>query len=119
MRLLGVLDSTDDPRFPDAPTLKEAGLDVKFPSIVRVLAPAGTDPAIVGKLETAFTEAASSDEFEKFMSDLGQPVHIMSAAELATTIEENLVAYREIAKDLNNSVGRAGGAGSRTRASRH
>ncbi|TQS70743.1 tripartite tricarboxylate transporter substrate binding protein [Rhodobacteraceae bacterium] len=102
LRLLGVLDGTNDPDFPDAPTLKEAGLAVEFPSIVGIMAPAGTDPAIIAKLESAFTEVASSDDFETFMTDLGQPVRIMSGKDLAATIQENLAAYREIAKDLGN-----------------
>lgn len=102
LRLLGVLDGSNDPDFPDAPTLKEAGLAAEFPSIVGIMAPDGTDPEIVAKLEAAFTQVASSDEFKAFMTDLSQPVRIMSGADLAKTIEENLVAYREIAKDLGN-----------------
>ena len=102
LRLLGVLDGSNDPDFPDAPTLKEAGLAAEFPSIVGIMAPAGTDPEILATLEAAFTEVASSDEFKTFMTDLSQPVRIMSGADLARTIEDNLTAYREIAKDLGN-----------------
>ena len=102
LRLLGVLDGSNDPDFPDAPTLKEAGLAAEFPSIVGIMAPAGTDPEILAKLEAAFTEVASSEAFKTFMTDLSQPVRIMSGADLAQTIEENLTAYREIAKDLGN-----------------
>ena len=102
LRLLGVLDGTKDPDFPDAPTLKEAGLAAEFPSIVGTMAPEGTDPAIIAKLESTFTEVASSDGFKTFMTDLSQPVRIMSGEDLAATIKENLAAYREIAKDLGN-----------------
>ena len=102
LRLLGVRDGTKDPDFPDAPTLKEAGLAAEFPSIVGIMAPEGTDPAIIAKLESTFTEVASSDGFKTFMTDLSQPVRIMSGEDLAATIKENLAAYREIAKDLGN-----------------
>ncbi|WP_269367522.1 Bug family tripartite tricarboxylate transporter substrate binding protein [Sulfitobacter sp. G21635-S1] len=102
LRLLGVLDGTNDPDFPDAPTLKEAGLAAEFPSVVGIMAPDGTDPAIIAKLEAVFSQVASTDEFKTFMTDLSQPVRIMSGAELGKTIEENLNAYREIAKDLSN-----------------
>ena len=102
LRLLGVLDGTRDPDFPDAPTLKDAGLAVEFPSIVGIMAPAGTDPAIVAKLEAAFTEVATSDAFATFMTGLSQPVRIMSGAEMGQTIADNLAAYREIAKDIGN-----------------
>lgn len=102
LRLLGVLDGSKDPDFPDAPTLKEAGLAAEFPSIVGIMAPDGTDPATIAKLKSAFTKVASSDEFKTFMTDLSQPVRIMSGEDLAKTIEENLNACREIAKDLGN-----------------
>lgn len=102
LRLLGVLDGTRDPDFPDAPTLKEAGLSAEFPSIVGIMAPSGTDPAIIAKLEEVFTKVASSDEFKTFMTGLSQPVRIMSGAALKKTIEENLKAYRDIAKELAN-----------------
>lgn len=102
LHLLGVLDGTNDPDFPDAPTLKQAGLAAEFPSLVGIMAPDGTDPAVIAKLEAAFTEVASSDAFKTFMTDLSQPVRIMSGADLAKTIEENLNAYREIAKGLGN-----------------
>ena len=102
MRFMGVLDGTKDPEFPDAPTLKDAGLAAEFPSIVGIMAPAGTDPAIIARLEAACTEVASSDAFKTFMTDLSQPVRIMPGEELGKTIEENLTAYREIAKELGN-----------------
>nr|WP_321527127.1 tripartite tricarboxylate transporter substrate binding protein [uncultured Cohaesibacter sp.] len=101
LRLLGVLDGSRDPEFPDAPTLKDLGYKAEFPSIVGILAPAGTDPAIISKLETIFTKAASSDEFKNFMTKLGQPVRIMSGEELKKTISENFLAYQEIAKEIS------------------
>lgn len=103
LRLLGVLDGTPDPDFPDAPTLKAAGYSAEFPSIVGIMAPSGTDAAIIAKLEATFTEVASSDDFKTFMTGLSQPVRIMSGAELAKTIEENLNTYREIAKEMGQS----------------
>lgn len=103
LKLLAVLDGTPDPDFPDAPTLKDAGYAVEFPSIVGVLAPAGTDEATVAKLEKAFTDAASSEEFLQFMTKLNQPVRLMTGTELHDTIAQNLEAYREIAKNMGAS----------------
>jgi tripartite-type tricarboxylate transporter receptor subunit TctC len=100
LRLLAVLDGTRDPDFPDVPTLKEAGFDIEFPSIVGVLAPAGTDPAITEKLETVFTEIAKSDEFKAFMTKLNQPVRVMSGKQLGDAIARNLKAYQALAKEM-------------------
>ncbi|MCF8482664.1 MAG: tripartite tricarboxylate transporter substrate binding protein [Rhodospirillum sp.] len=103
LRLLAVLDGTRDPDFPDVPTLKDAGYMAEFPSIVGILAPAGTDGAIVAKLEKIFTDVASSDEFKAFMTKLGQPVRVISGEALKATIAENLAAYRDLAKQMGRS----------------
>ncbi|NVJ93117.1 MAG: tripartite tricarboxylate transporter substrate binding protein [Methylocystaceae bacterium] len=100
LRLLAILDGTPDSDFPDVRTLKKAGYNVEFPSIVGILAPAGTDSAIVSKLEKVFTDVAGSDEFKAFMAKLSQPVRIMSGAELKQTIATNLEAYRKLAKKM-------------------
>ena len=103
LRLLAVLDGSQDPDFPKVPTLKDLGYQVEFPSIVGILAPAGISPEVREKLEKAFTEAASSDEFKTFMTSLAQPVRIMSGEELGTTIADNLKSYQEIAKEMGKS----------------
>ncbi|WP_418138345.1 tripartite tricarboxylate transporter substrate binding protein [Marinomonas sp. RS-M-Aa-14] len=101
LRLLGVLDDSRDPDFASVPTLKEAGYDVEFPSVVGVMAPAGTDPKIVAKLEATFTKVANSDEFKEFMTKLNQPVRVMTGKKLGETIKMNLENFREVAKELS------------------
>jgi tripartite-type tricarboxylate transporter receptor subunit TctC len=100
LRLLAVLDGTRDPDFADVPTLKELSYGVEFPSIVGILAPAATDPKIVAKLESAFTQVASSAEFKDFMTNLSQPVRIMSGAQLREVIQSNLTTYQAIGQEL-------------------
>lgn len=101
LRLLGVLDGDEDPDFPDVPTLKEAGYASEFPSTVGILAPAGTDPAIVSKLEDVFTGVAKSQEFKDFMLKLNQPVRVMSGKELGEVIAANLESYQTLAKGMS------------------
>jgi len=48
---------------PDVPTLTELGYPVVWGTIRAIFAPAGTPPAVVEKLETAFLEAVKSKEF--------------------------------------------------------
>jgi tripartite-type tricarboxylate transporter receptor subunit TctC len=103
LRLLAVLDGTRDPDFPDVPTLKDAGFDIEFPSIVGILAPAKADPSVTAKLEKVFTDVASSKDFKDFMTKLSQPVRIMSGKELGKTIAGNLQAYRELAKEMGQT----------------
>ncbi|WP_211313855.1 Bug family tripartite tricarboxylate transporter substrate binding protein [Marinomonas piezotolerans] len=101
LRLLGVLDDSRDPDFESVPTLKEAGYDVEFPSVVGVMAPAGTDPEIVEQLEMTFTKVAKSDEFKAFMTKLNQPVRVMTGEKLGGIIQSNLETYRNVAKELS------------------
>ena len=103
LRLLAVLDGTRDPDFPMIPTLKESGYAVEFPSIVGVLAPAGTDPAVIAKLEQSMGQVVASAEFAAFMTKLGQPVRLMSGQELKNTIATNLNEYRELAKSMGKT----------------
>ncbi|MEZ5652092.1 MAG: tripartite tricarboxylate transporter substrate binding protein [Burkholderiaceae bacterium] len=100
LRLLGVLDGTRDPDFADTPTLTDAGFDIEFPSIVGIMAPAGTDPAIIARLEKTFTDIAGSDEFAAFMTKLNQPVRIMSGKQLSEAIARNLASYQALAKEM-------------------
>ncbi|MCR0982847.1 tripartite tricarboxylate transporter substrate binding protein [Roseomonas populi] len=57
-RLLCVWSGERAKRFPDAPTLKELGIDIVSTSPYGVAGPAGMDPAVVQALETALREGA-------------------------------------------------------------
>ncbi|MEE2860460.1 MAG: Bug family tripartite tricarboxylate transporter substrate binding protein [Paracoccus sp. (in: a-proteobacteria)] len=103
LKLLAVLDPEADPDFVDVPTLRDAGYDVEFPSMVGVMAPAGTAPEIVQKLETVFMQIAETEEFAQFMTKLNQPVRIMSGEEMAETIAANLESYRAIGESMGQS----------------
>lgn len=102
LSLLAVLDGSRDPDFKNVPTLKEAGYDVEFPSVVGLLAPAGTNKAIVNKLTKVFTQVVKSAEFKQFMTKLNQPVRYMTGEELGQVIKRNLANYRQVAQDLSH-----------------
>ncbi|SBS36065.1 Tripartite tricarboxylate transporter family receptor [Marinomonas spartinae] len=102
LSLLAVLDGSRDPDFKNVPTLKEAGYDVEFPSVVGLLAPAGTNKAIVNKLTKVFTQVVKSAEFKQFMTKLNQPVRYMTGKELGQVIKHNLANYRQVAQDLSH-----------------
>ncbi|SBS25193.1 Tripartite tricarboxylate transporter family receptor [Marinomonas aquimarina] len=101
LTLLGVLDNARDPDFEQVATLSEAGYDVSFPSVVGILAPAGTQDEIVSKLEKVFIDAASSGEFIAFMNRINQPVRIMTGQDLGKQIKANLATYRALIEQLH------------------
>jgi tripartite-type tricarboxylate transporter receptor subunit TctC len=72
LRALAVTSSARIPDLPDVPTASESG----FPELVvttwtGVFAPAGTDAAIVGKLNRAINDALSSPELQSALAKVG------------------------------------------------
>jgi tripartite-type tricarboxylate transporter receptor subunit TctC len=68
LRVLAVTGTTRASQLPDVPTMQEAGVkDFQFTQWLALLAPAGTPPAVVARLNTALRNALNSkDVKEKF-----------------------------------------------------
>jgi tripartite-type tricarboxylate transporter receptor subunit TctC len=63
LRALAVTGATRSGLLPDVPTLAEAGVkDAEFTQWLVLLAPAGTPPAVVGRLNTALNAALNTKE---------------------------------------------------------
>jgi tripartite-type tricarboxylate transporter receptor subunit TctC len=63
LRALAVTDSKRSPLLPDVPTLEEAGVkDAQFTQWLVLLAPAGTSPAVVNRLNAALKGAIATQE---------------------------------------------------------
>lgn len=100
LRALAVLDGFRDPTFPDVPTLRELGYDWEYSSIMGLMAPEGTPEAVVGTLETAFVEAADTQEFKDFLASINLPERYMDRAEFTDMLQRSLPFYREMATEL-------------------
>ena len=85
MRPLAVTDTRRLRDLPSVPTLKEEGVDVVFLMWRSVLAPKGTPPAIVEKLEGAFRKIAEDKKFQEQIKQLGDEVQFQGAREFETT----------------------------------
>jgi tripartite-type tricarboxylate transporter receptor subunit TctC len=70
LRALAVTDGRRSPLLPDVPTLEEAGVkDAQFTQWLVLLAPAGTPPAVVARLNAALKGALDSKEVrDKFQA---------------------------------------------------
>jgi len=68
LRVLAVTGATRASQLPDVPTMQEAGVkDFQFTQWLALLAPAGTPPAVVTRLNVALKNALNSkDVKEKF-----------------------------------------------------
>lgn len=63
-RLLATHEEKRSAAFPDVPTFKELGYDWYNDTVFSVFGPAGLPPAIVAKLETAFTKGMETPQFK-------------------------------------------------------
>ncbi len=82
---------------PDVPTIAEAGVpDYQINAFHGILAPAGTPPAIVARLEKDITEVLKSPAVSNKLIDLGFDPVAGSGAELAAIIDRDLPVWRDV-----------------------
>ena len=68
-------------KFPDAPTLKELGLDIVQNSPFGIGAPKGTSPEVVKRLHDAFKQAMEQDNYKTALARYDMvPIYMNSAA---------------------------------------
>jgi len=95
-RILAVMMETRYPDLPDAPTMRERGIDLISSSTRGYVFPAGTPMEIVKYMEEAIRKAMDDPEHVKRMKDAGLTLKFMGVEEYAKFIE----AQNERAKDL-------------------
>jgi tripartite-type tricarboxylate transporter receptor subunit TctC len=99
MRGLAISSATRIRELPDVPTMREVGLpDLTLEFWAGILAPAGTPPAIVGRLNEAINETLQSAEMKESMGKLSLDAKIGSPQEFATFIKEEIPRWNAIAK---------------------
>jgi tripartite-type tricarboxylate transporter receptor subunit TctC len=99
MRALAITSPARIAELPEVPTVREAGLpELTLEFWAGVLAPAGTPPGIVGKLNAAINETLRAPEMKESMAKLGFDAKIGSPQEFATFIAEEIPRWAEIVK---------------------
>jgi tripartite-type tricarboxylate transporter receptor subunit TctC len=100
VRVLGFATAARFPEFPDAPTLKEAGIDMMEGVERGVAVPPGTPDYIVKKLEAAFVETARNPEVVSEMKKQGFVPIAMGVAESKAYLEQMTAIYKELTAGL-------------------
>lgn len=97
LRPLAVTSPARWPELPGTPTMKEAGLD-GFPTEVLfgVLAPAGTPPAIVEKLNQAINTGLKSAEVGASLAKLGMEARIGTPQAFAASLAEQVREWANV-----------------------
>ncbi len=102
VRALAVTGRERNPAFPDVPTLAEAGVPgVEVYLWTGLLAPAGTPPAIVKKLEAEIIKATKSPEVAEKLKALALDVVATSGEEYGKTIAADIEKWTAVAKAAN------------------
>jgi tripartite-type tricarboxylate transporter receptor subunit TctC len=84
--------------FPTVPTMAEAGYPVEAAYWFGLMAPAGTPPAVIAKLEQALAETLAMPDVRKRLADLGAIVTPMNAKEFGAYIQSETVKWADVVK---------------------
>jgi len=99
MRPLAITSPARIAELLEVPTVREVGLpDLTLEFWAGVLAPAGTPPGIVGKLNAAINETLRSPEMKDSMAKLGFDAKIGSPQDFANFIAEEIPRWANIVK---------------------
>ena len=105
LRALAVTTATRSPKLPSVPTVAEAG----FPKLeasfwLGVVAPAGTPPDIINKLNAAFRESLAPAETRARLDTLGADIKIGTPAEFGKLLADELAKWTAVVKAANIKV---------------
>ena len=105
LRALAIAGATRSPKLPDIPTVIEAGYPrLQSPFWLGVVAPAGTPPAIIDKLNAAFRESLAPAETRARLDTLGAEIKIGTPAEFEKMLADELAQWTAVVKTANIKV---------------
>jgi tripartite-type tricarboxylate transporter receptor subunit TctC len=99
LRALAAQNGTRTPLLPDLPTMAEAGVsNAEANTFFGLVAPAGTPPKIVSKLNEALNEGLQSQEIQSLISNVGSEAKPNSPEEFAAYIAAQHRKWLEVGK---------------------
>ncbi|WP_077002411.1 tripartite tricarboxylate transporter substrate binding protein [Variovorax sp. KK3] len=102
LKALAVTSDKRLPTLPDVPTVAEAGIaDFKAVYWMGLLAPGGTPPAIVQKLNAAAQKVLAAPDFQKQLTEISLSPAGGSAADFGAFIRSESAFYAKLIKELD------------------
>jgi len=100
LRALAVSSAERWPELPDVPTLRESGLD-GFPTAIWfvLMAPAGTPPAVITRLNEAVNLHILSDPIREGIRKIGLEPHVLAPEALAKVIADETQLWQGVARE--------------------
>jgi tripartite-type tricarboxylate transporter receptor subunit TctC len=97
LRPLAVVTNERSPKMPDVPTTAELGYPkINSPFWLGVVAPAGTPPEIIAKLNAAFRETLNDPATRARLDTLGAEIRIDTPETFGKMIEDQLALWRNV-----------------------
>jgi tripartite-type tricarboxylate transporter receptor subunit TctC len=100
LRVLNTWGAERLAKFPDAPTLKELGLDLVQNSPFGIGAPKGTPPAVVKRLHDAFKQAMEQESYITALKRYDMVPMYMSSAQYQKFAQETFVKEKALVEKL-------------------
>ena len=98
LQLVAVTGAQRSPLLPEAPTLKELGIDIAADTGVDIYGPAGMDPALVKRLNAALVQAVNTPETRTKFLQYGLTIAPSSSEELAQMQQQEMKMWIEPVK---------------------
>lgn len=100
LRMLAIAGAKRHPKFPELPTMAEAGFaGVEMEQWFGLFGPAGVPEGVVRKLNEAFVEALKSDEVQNTLLPQGAVIIPGTPQELAAIVARDIVRLGQVVKD--------------------
>jgi len=105
LRAIAIAGPERTPRLPGVPTTKEAGYPkIDSPFWLGVVAPAGTPPDIIKRLNAAFRESMESPVTQARLATLGAEIKIGTPEDFRQMLAKELALWTNVVKDANIKV---------------
>jgi putative tricarboxylic transport membrane protein len=101
LKSLGISTAARSPLFPDMPTINESLPGFQVVVWFGILAPAGTPPEIVAKLNDAITRAIATPSVQESLKKLGVEPRSSTPEAFAQTIRTDLDKWSKVVKEAN------------------
>jgi tripartite-type tricarboxylate transporter receptor subunit TctC len=102
LRALAVLGAARSSQLPNVPTYNELGFkDMGDGGWFGIVAPAGTPPAIVDKLNAAIHKAMQNPEFKRKVEESGGTLVPTTPDQFKAQIQQAMARYARVAKAAN------------------
>jgi tripartite-type tricarboxylate transporter receptor subunit TctC len=99
-RLLVTYGTQRIARYPQAPTLKEAGFDMAYPSPLEIIGPKGVPKEIVKKVHDAFKKGMEDPEYQAVLKKFDMPMTYLGGDDLEKADREDFERIGKIVQKL-------------------